>query len=237
MPDQGDLRCPQGLRRLVLVSSPLARRIWDSDATPLRIGLLGSKWIPKFVDDIIAAKLISGLSETLKEMREPDHPWRAQAQAQIEKLIDDLAHDPDMRARGEALKKEIIDSPVFTSQMEALWSELESALNQDLGERAEAFASASVYAAAAFARWLEEDPVRHARLNRALRLWALRIVLPRRAEIGAYIADVVDRWDTPTLVERLELQVGKDLQYIRINGTLVGGLVGLGLYCVNASLG
>jgi uncharacterized membrane-anchored protein YjiN (DUF445 family) len=53
------------------------------------------------------------------------------------------------------------------------------------------------------------------------------VLLPRRAEIGAYVAHVVQNWDAATLVNRLELQVGKDLQYIRINGTLVGGLVGL----------
>ena len=56
--------------------------------------------------------------------------------------------------------------------------------------------------------------------------------MPRRAEIGAYIADVVENWDSVTLVNRLELQVGKDLQYIRINGTLVGGLVGLLIFVV-----
>ena len=59
-----------------------------------------SRWIPKWVDDMIAAKVINGLTETLKEMRDPDHPWREQANELIEKLIDDLAHDPDdARAR------------------------------------------------------------------------------------------------------------------------------------------
>ncbi len=196
-----------------------------------------SKWIPKFVDDMLAAKLISGLSQTLKEMRAPDHPWRAQAGARIEQLIDDLAHDPELRARGEALKRDVIDSPLFAQQIEALWDELEAALSRDLNARAEGLATAGVRAAAKFARWLEDDPIRRARLNRALRLWALRIVLPRRAEIGAYIAGVVDRWDSATLVERLELQVGKDLQYIRINGTLVGGLAGLAIYILGERLG
>ena len=78
---------------------------------------------------------------------------------------------------------------------------------------------------------------RAARINRRLRLLALRTVLPRRAEIGAYIAAVVDNWDTATLVNRLELQVGKDLQYIRINGTLVGGLVGLLIFTLSHAFG
>jgi uncharacterized membrane-anchored protein YjiN (DUF445 family) len=88
-------------------------------------------------------------------------------------------------------------------------------LQHDLGEWAKAVASAGLHAAAALARWLEEGPSRRARLNRALRLWALRVVLPCRAEISSYIADVVDRWDAQTLAESLELQVGKDLKFIR----------------------
>ncbi len=72
---------------------------------------------------------------------------------------------------------------------------------------------------------------------RAVRQSASRIVLPRRAEVGDYIAHVVDRWDTTTLVQRLELQVGRDLQYIRINGTVVGGLVGLAIYSITRALG
>ena len=65
---------------------------------------------------------------------------------------------------------------------------------------------------------------------------ALQIVLPRREEVGAYIAHVVDRWDTETLVDRLELQVGRDLQYVRINGTLVGALIGSMLFLMRAAL-
>ena len=171
---------------------------------------------------MIAAKVINGLTETLKEMRDPDHPWREQANALIENLIDDLAHDPEMRAQGEALKQEILANPVFAEQAQALREELETALRDDLPRHAEAIVSWLAASASALGRWLEEDVARRTRINRRLRLLALRTVLPRRAEIGAYIAAVVDNWDTATLVNRLELQVGKDLQYIRINGTLVG---------------
>jgi uncharacterized membrane-anchored protein YjiN (DUF445 family) len=76
--------------------------------------------------------------------------------------------------------------------------------------------------------------LRRAKLNRRIRLVVLRLLLPRRAEIGAYVTQVVNNWDTATLVDRLELQVGKDLQYIRINGTLVGGLVGLLIFIISS---
>jgi uncharacterized membrane-anchored protein YjiN (DUF445 family) len=230
----------QGAAQVVLdqavdfLEATLAR---NKDTIVRKVRQKSSRWIPKFVDDLLAAKLISGLAETLKEMRAPDHPWRAEAQARIEELIDALAHDPELRERGEALKREVIDSPVFAQQIEVMWRELEGALHHDFGERAEALASAGIHAAATLAGRLEEDPVRRARINRTLRRWALRLVLPRRAEIGAYIAEVVDRWDVATLVERLELQVGKDLQYIRINGTLVGGLVGLAIFVLSERLG
>ncbi|HEY3621101.1 MAG TPA: DUF445 domain-containing protein [Roseiarcus sp.] len=195
------------------------------------------RWIPKWVDDMIAAKVLNGLTGTLREMRDPDHPWREQANALIEKLIDDLAHDPELRAQGEALKQEILANPVFAEQARALWEERETALRDDVPRHGEAIVQWLVACADALGHWLEADAPRRARINRRLRLLALRTVLPRRAEIGAYIAAVVDNWDTATLVNRLELQVGKDLQYIRINGTLVGGLVGLLIFTLSRAFG
>ena len=195
------------------------------------------RWIPKWVDDMIAAKVMDGLTGTLREMRDPDHPWREQANELIEKLIDDLAHDPEIRARGEVFKQEILANPVFAEQAQALREELETALRDDLPRHAEAIVGWLATSAGALGRWLEEDARHRARINRRLRLLALRTVLPRRAEIGGYIAAVVDNWDTATLVNRLELQVGKDLQYIRINGTLVGGLVGLLIFTLSRAFG
>jgi uncharacterized membrane-anchored protein YjiN (DUF445 family) len=195
------------------------------------------RWIPKWVDDMIAAKVVNGLTETLREMRDPDHPWREQANALVEKLSDRLAHDPEMHAQGEALKHEILTNPVFAEQARALWEKLETALRDDLPRHREAIVAWLVASAGALGRWLEEDAPRRARINRRVRLLALRAALSRRAEIGGYIAAVVDNWDTATLVKRLELQVGKDLQYIRINGTLIGGLVGLLIFTLSRAFG
>ncbi len=127
------------------------------------------RWIPKWVDDMIAAKVVNGLTETLREMRDPDHPWREQANARVEKLIDDLAHDPQMRAQGEALKQDILANPVFAEQARALWEELETALKHDLPGHAEAIVGWLAGLAAALGRWLEEDMGRRARINRRLR--------------------------------------------------------------------
>ena len=98
---------------------------------------------------------------------------------------------------------------MFAEQAQALREELETALRDDLPRHAEAIVRWLAASASALGQWLEEDVARRTRINRRLRLLALRTVLPRRAEIGAYIAAVVDNWDTATLVNRLELQVGK----------------------------
>jgi uncharacterized membrane-anchored protein YjiN (DUF445 family) len=216
----------------------LERTLAQHKATIVRhVAQKTSRWIPKWVDDMIAAKVVNGLTETLREMRDPDHPWREQANALVEKLSDRLAHDPEMHAQGEALKHEILTNPVFAEQARALWEELETALRDDLPRHREAIVAWLVASAGALGRWLEEDAPRRARINRRVRLLALRAALSRRAEIGGYIAAVVDNWDTATLVKRLELQVGKDLQYIRINGTLIGGLVGLLIFTLSRAFG
>ena len=80
--------------------------------------------------------------------------------------------------------------------------------------------------------WLDSDDHVRAMINLWARQLVLSIVVPNRAEIGMFVAEVVTRWDTKTLVDRLEPQVGKDLQYIRINGPLVGGLIGLTIFMV-----
>jgi uncharacterized membrane-anchored protein YjiN (DUF445 family) len=186
-----------------------------------------SRWIPSWIDRAIAERVMSGLLSTLREMRNPAHPWRIELAQSVEQWIADLATDPEMRATGERLKAEMLANPLFVEQARALWAEIEGGLHENLDSHAETIAAAFEVALRGLGRWLKEDPARQARFNRWGRLMMLRALLPRRADIGAYVTRVVQQWDSATLVDRLELQVGKDLQYIRINGTLVGGLVGL----------
>jgi uncharacterized membrane-anchored protein YjiN (DUF445 family) len=196
-----------------------------------------SRWIPKWVDNIIAARVMNGLLSTMREMRELDHPWRVELRKAVGKFIDDLATDPALRTQGEAMKAELLVNPVFLDQVKSLWTELEKGLYGDLSRFTPMAADLVAATLQSFGKWLEEDAGRKARLNRQFRLTVLRVLLPRRAEIGAYFTQVVDNWDTATLVNRLELQVGKDLQYIRINGTLVGGLVGLLIFSFSKLIG
>ena len=181
--------------------------------------------IPKWIDGILADKIVAGITQALDEMREPTHPWRIELSTAVEKLISDLATDPDMLARGEELKARLLENPVVVKQIDAMWVEVEDKFDQ-LTSSNRLFEMLEEMLLTLGDRLANDERIGEA-INRWLRVAVLRTVAPRRTEIAAFIRKVVENWDAETLVKRIELQVGPDLQYIRINGTLVGGLVGL----------
>ena len=181
--------------------------------------------IPKWIDGILADKIVAGITRALDEMREPTHPWRIELSTAVEKLISDLATDPDMLARGEELKARLLENPVVVKQIDAMWVEVEDKFDQ-LTSSNRLFEMLEEMLLTLGDRLANDERIGEG-INRWLRVAVLRTVAPRRTEIAAFIRKVVENWDAETLVKRIELQVGPDLQYIRINGTLVGGLVGL----------
>ena len=210
-----------------------ARALTDNrDRIKVTVTQKSSRFIPKWVDAIVADKIVSGLTQLLDEMRDPAHPWRAELGASIDRLIDDLATKPEMYTRGEELKTEILRNPVVVQQVNRLWTEVEVQLDTNSALYINQLAVGLEHVLMTLGRRMADDPNIHAAVNRWLRIAALRMIAPRRTEIGAFITQVVERWDTETLVNRIELQVGRDLQYIRINGTLVGGLVGLMIFTI-----
>jgi uncharacterized membrane-anchored protein YjiN (DUF445 family) len=204
----------------------------NRDRIKVTVTQKSSRFIPKWVDAIVADKIVSGLTQLLDEMRDPAHPWRAELGASVDRLIDDLATKPEFYTRGEELKAEILDNPVVVQQVNKLWTEIEVQLDTNATVYIGQLAGGLEHVLLTLGHRMADDPNIHAAVNRWLRIAALRLIAPRRAEIGAFITQVVERWDTETLVNRIELQVGRDLQYIRINGTLVGGLVGLIIFTI-----
>lgn len=195
-----------------------------------------SWWVPEWIDSRLAKRIVAGILDTLSEMEQPLHPWRLQFQDSVEALIEALAHAPEAQARAEILKDEIIGHPEVQAYLESLWVETKRVLLEDLstGNRIE---RALTGALSGLAGRLEED----VRLREVVNGWAARAVLhllvPNRQRFGAFMAGVVRNWNTDTLVGKMELQFGRDLQYIRINGTLVGGLVGLLVHALSQVFG
>jgi uncharacterized membrane-anchored protein YjiN (DUF445 family) len=210
-----------------------ARMLTDNrDRIKVTVAQKSSRFIPKWVDAIVADKIVSGLTQLLEEMRDPAHPWRTELGATVDKLIDDLATEPEMYRRGEAFKAEILHNPVVLQQVNKLWTEIGATLDAGSDSYIDQISDGLERALASLGQRMANDEQIQAAINKSMRIAALRIIAPRRAEIGAFITQVVERWDTATLVNRIELQVGRDLQYIRINGTVVGGLVGLVIFTI-----
>lgn len=191
------------------------------------------KWMPQWLDRKVADKVMAGLLDTLHEMRDPDHPWRGDFQAAVEEIVTRLAADPDFHRRGEEVKAEVLANPVVQDYLDSVWRELKRRLTEDIAADEGVLRRGLEHALLALGRRLDQDPRMRDILNRWVRRAVERYVVPNRGEIAAFIAGVVARWDANTLVSKLELQVGKDLQYIRINGTIVGGLVGLAIHAAS----
>jgi uncharacterized membrane-anchored protein YjiN (DUF445 family) len=189
-----------------------------------------SRLIPKWIDGIVADRILDGVARILGEMREPDHPWRIEMTTTIEQLIGDLATKPEMIARGEELKTRMLAAPAVINQIDALWVRIENRLEDP--ETQAQLTRVIERLLTGLGRRIHDDEQFRIGINRWLRVAVLRTVAPRRKEIAEFIRKVVENWDTETLTERIELTVGRDLQYIRINGTLVGGLVGLIIFAV-----
>ncbi|WP_288937117.1 DUF445 domain-containing protein [uncultured Sphingomonas sp.] len=186
------------------------------------------------LDETVADKLIDGLDRLIADMGEhPDHPMRLKIEEGLDRLAWDLQHDPDTAARVDAMKAELIDNPAMQRWLDGLWEQArgrllaiardpESAMQGQLGD-----------VLRQLGQTLGNDP----RLSRSINRFVRRTVVGIAADYGdgivRLVSETVRGWDAQTITRRLENAVGRDLQYIRINGTLVGGLVGLAIHGVD----
>ena len=196
-----------------------------------------SGWLPGWVDARFAESFISGLLDTVRAAHAPNHPWREDYRDFLFRLIRRLADDAELSGRFERVKSQVLDDQLVDSYIAWLGAEAEAKLKEELSTDSHVLSGALEQILLAFGHWLDGDQHMRDMVNRWTRQLVLNAIVPNRGEIGTFVTDVVARWDTDTLVERLELQVGKDLQYIRINGTVVGGLVGLLLYVLTRVVG
>jgi len=195
----------------------------------------GTSWIPGWIDARLAKSALAELQDGLAAARtDPGHPWRAEGRKAVEALIAHLADDPDLIALCERLKQNALDGDMIDRGLDWLAGRMRPALDAEPSARA---ANPLVKALPALGDWLAGDPIAREQVNASTRRLLGALLARGRAPIGAFAAQSVARWETKTLIERLEAQVGKDLQYIRINGTLVGGLVGLLLYVLSRGKG
>jgi uncharacterized membrane-anchored protein YjiN (DUF445 family) len=194
------------------------------------------RWLPKWIDERIAGSLLNALSKTIEEVRDPEHPWRARIFDDLDGFITRLEADSELAARAERIKHQLLAHPALQDRFGALAGALESWLRPETDDEKRARLERLTIWLTDLGAWLGAREETVEIFNDWLRRAIESSVAPRRRDIGQAIASVVAAWDARSVAEKLELQIGADLQYIRINGTLVGGLVGLALFIVSTWL-
>jgi uncharacterized membrane-anchored protein YjiN (DUF445 family) len=189
-------------------------------------------WLPKWIDTILARRLAGGLIGAIHDLRDQNHPVRKAVDAEIETFIRRLADDPDFLARGEALKARWLSEPGALGPVAEIWSDIIAAFEADPAHSREVVAAAARRLLLGVGNWLEQDASARDRVDRWARVLVRGAVSPSREAIGRWISHIVASWDADDVSRRLELQVGPDLQFIRINGALVGGIVGLAIFTI-----
>ena len=188
-------------------------------------------WLPKFVDQEIFDKLVGGLEELLDAMAaDPAHPARDEIKARLRSMQHALAADPELAAKSRALKDELVSHPAVRSYALELWQRLRAELAAALADETSPLAQGLSREIGALGARLRADVQLAAELDEWLKELLLHVVDNYRDPLSEIVSETIESWDAAATSRRIELNIGTDLQYIRVNGTLVGGLVGLVLY-------
>lgn len=183
------------------------------------------------IADNLADRLARALVQELRDvLSEPDHPVRRDYEAWVLDYIARLRADPALAAQVEAMKQRAIDHPKVQEYVQGLWDDIHAALRRDLSDEHSALSAHLESALLALARKLGEDADLREAVNSHVLGAARRLTGRLRIGVTEHISRTVKLWDERHLVDELELSVGRDLQYIRFNGTLVGGLIGVLLH-------
>lgn len=190
------------------------------------------KWLPRMIDEKLYERLMNGVHNTLEDIEREDSQWRERFQQATEDLIDKLANSPQYEEKLRTLLEKSLHHPLFRSYVGEVWDDVRRRLHEDTASDDSRISMRVQQALHAFSGALARNPTVQDKLNEWLRTFAAETIVAKRELIVGLVRRVIRSWDADTLSRKFELHVGRDLQYIRINGTIVGGLVGLLLHSV-----
>lgn len=188
-------------------------------------------WMPKFVDAEIYDQLVGEFERILNEVGDDrSHPAREQFNDRLRQLRQELRDDPEIVAKSEVLRDEFLNHPAVREFFNDLWQRGRDHLLEALADPASPLRESLEGELRAVGKTLTTDTEVAARLDLWLREAVIYIVENYRTQLSEIVSDTIAQWDAASTSRRIELHIGRDLQFIRINGTLVGGLVGVTLY-------
>jgi uncharacterized membrane-anchored protein YjiN (DUF445 family) len=230
-----DDRHQEFLDRLV----KLMNRIVEENKELIRVRIAEESpwWVPGAVDDKLYQKIVSGIERTLAEVAADDaHPLRAQFDKALRDFVEKLHTSPETIARAEAMKERLLEHPAVTELSGALLAAGRTALAKYAGPEAPSPEPLERALGALAERALGNESLLRD-VDESVERLVLGVVDQYRTEVTELIARTVEGWDATAASAKIEVQIGRDLQFIRINGTLVGALVGLLLYLVTVLVG
>jgi uncharacterized membrane-anchored protein YjiN (DUF445 family) len=194
-------------------------------------------WLPGFVDDRIVVEMLDRIETLLLEMSlSPDHPMRESFNDWAGQWAADLQHSPEYRQMGEKLKEGLQENDDLQEYLYRLWQDVADNLHRDLENPDSQLRQELQRLLSAFADELAEDGDMQLWVNGWLLELVVNLVEEHRAAISSLISETVKSWDAVETSRRVEAAIGRDLQFIRVNGTLVGGLVGLVIHAFTTYL-
>ncbi len=184
--------------------------------------------------DSLSDKLALQLVDEVKDaLAQPDHQVRHQFDAWLRDFIERLRHDEAFARDINAMKDRVVQGGEVRQYLDSVWTEVRQAIEADIAREDSALVQHLTRSLAAFADRLGRDDSLAAAINEHVMSTAASLVQRMRSGVTEHIAATVKSWDDRSLVQQVELSVGRDLQFIRLNGTLVGGLIGLLLYAAS----
>lgn len=189
--------------------------------------------IPKFVDDGIADKITSGLSKYFEEVElDENHSLRAEITQKLYSFSKEIQTDEKWVEEFKAIKNDFLKEEKIQQYSKDIWLSIKKSLSSELEEEQSALKNYIQKNLAELSENLKTDEVFQNKIDHWIRATAYKYILKNTHQFGALISSTVGNWEGKELSAKMELEVGKDLQFIRVNGTLVGGLVGLIIYTV-----
>ncbi|WP_038469917.1 DUF445 domain-containing protein [Arthrobacter sp. PAMC 25486] len=190
-------------------------------------------WVPGFVDGLVGDKIYTEFYKFARAVQDdPQHEVRLQLDNYLQELAQELQHDPAMIAKAEGMKAQVLGDPEVRELAGRTWETIKSALTDAVEDPNSELRLKFTSAVQEFGLRLTTDDELAAKANKWISDAAAYLVGTYKHEITSLITDTVERWDAAETSQKIELQVGKDLQFIRINGTVVGSLAGVAIFTI-----
>ena len=190
-------------------------------------------WTFGALDEKIYNKIISGINDFIEDFEyNSDNKFRKELNQKITKLITGLTNDKKLIEKVEDFKDKMIENEVLTNNLALFIENLSNKLTEDINSKDSEILKLTDKAILKFAAGLKENEILQNKIDLQIEDIAVKLISNNSDKISSIVTDTINKWDANEMSGMLEVQIGRDLQFIRINGTLVGGVVGLGIYIV-----